>query len=102
MHNLFQRLKKFQKEYCAAKKLSENKLISYIYQHANSSTVQSSSKIPVQVASVQRRKGGVSHSTKRRTSGRRPLKNKENEDPHEMNPRKKRTTRKPHNLAKKY
>ncbi|CAG8791136.1 16767_t:CDS:2, partial [Gigaspora margarita] len=77
---------------CCKKKLSENKLVSYIYQHANSSTVQSSSKIPVQVASVQRRKGGVSHSTKRRASeksGRLPLKNKENEDPHEMKPKKK-------------
>ncbi|CAG8834225.1 6396_t:CDS:2, partial [Gigaspora margarita] len=71
----------------------------------NAQFISAFEKISERFKAVARRKGGVSHSTKRRTSeksGRRPLKNKENEDPHEMNPRKKRTTRKPHNLAKKY
>ncbi|CAG8809878.1 17721_t:CDS:2 [Cetraspora pellucida] len=87
--------------YYAAKSLSENRWVSFIYQHANSPiTVRNSTKIPVQVASVQRRKGAVSHSLKRKTLGRQPLDNKENEDPLEMQPRKKRKTmRKPHNLA---
>ncbi|CAG8574674.1 11604_t:CDS:2, partial [Dentiscutata heterogama] len=93
--------KKFQKGYCAAKNLSENKLVSFVYQHANSPiTVRSGMKIPVQVASVQRRKKVASHSTKRKASGRKPLESKENEDPHEMQSRKKRKTiRKPHNLV---
>ncbi|CAG8619282.1 4414_t:CDS:2, partial [Scutellospora calospora] len=76
---------KFQKGYFAAKNLSEN----------------NGTKIPVQVASVQRRKRGASHSTKRKASGRKPLESKENEDPYEMQSRKKRKTiRKLYNLAK--
>ncbi|CAG8531817.1 1117_t:CDS:2, partial [Scutellospora calospora] len=98
---LLSAFEKFQKGYYAAKSLSENRLVSFIYQHANSPiTVRNSTKIPVQVASVQRRKGAVSHSLKRKTLGRQPLDNKENENPLEMQPRKKRKTmRKPYNLA---
>ncbi|CAG8681143.1 20270_t:CDS:1, partial [Gigaspora rosea] len=57
---------KFQKGYCAAKNISKNKLVSFVYQHANSPVmIRSSTKIPVQVASVQRRKGAALHSTKK-------------------------------------
>ncbi|CAG8477470.1 14558_t:CDS:2 [Gigaspora margarita] len=86
---------KFQKEYNNAKNLSENKLVSFVYQRTNNSaTIRSGKRIPVQVSSVQRRKG----STKKKALGQ-PL-DKENEDPNEMPLRKKRRiARKPHNLA---
>ncbi|CAG8553667.1 24536_t:CDS:2 [Cetraspora pellucida] len=75
---------KFQKGYHNAKNLSENKLVSFVYQHASSSaTIRSGKKIPVQVTSVQRRK-----ETTRQALGRQLL-GKENEDLHEMLPRKK-------------
>ncbi|RIB11550.1 hypothetical protein C2G38_2203125 [Gigaspora rosea] len=52
-------------------------------------TIRSGTKIPVQVALVQRRKGAASHSTKRKASGRKPLGDQKNEDPHVMQSRKK-------------
>ncbi|CAG8623023.1 8522_t:CDS:2, partial [Scutellospora calospora] len=43
--------------YHNTKNLSENKLVSFVYQHASSSvTIRSGKKIPVQVTLVQRRK----------------------------------------------
>ncbi|CAG8538144.1 16463_t:CDS:2 [Racocetra fulgida] len=76
---------KFQRGYHNAKNLSENKLVSFVYQHADSSTmIRSGKKIPVQVTSVQRRK----RTTKKQALGKRLL-GKENKDPYEMQPRKK-------------
>ncbi|CAG8639770.1 45610_t:CDS:2 [Gigaspora margarita] len=50
---LLSAFEKFQKGYYAAKNISENKLVSFVYQHANSPvTIRSGTKIPVQVASV--------------------------------------------------
>ncbi|CAG8485147.1 7641_t:CDS:2 [Gigaspora rosea] len=80
IRNYFQLLKSFKKD-TALQKEYWNRLVSFVYQHANSPiNVQSGTKIPVQVASIQRRKGVANKQSSE--------KGKENEDPHEMQPRK--------------